>query len=82
MVKYNVGQINVRYIEHDDVVVMRGLEFPNVIVQAETLKKAKAEFVKALNYSFKIRAKMDKENYPLKPTEKIKELNMEMIYNE
>lgn len=74
--------LNIRIIEDDDIVIMRGLEFPNVIVQGKTRDEAKAEFVKALEYFFTIRAKIENEKYPLLQKEKTETLRMELVGNE
>ena len=61
---------------------MRGLEFPNVIVQGKTSDEAKQEFLKALEYFFTVRAKIENEKYPLLQKEKTETLRMELVGNE
>ena len=74
--------LNIRVIEEEDIVIIRGLEFPNVIVQGKTNAEAKDEFLKALDYFFKIRAKLEDEKYPLLQKEKAETLTMELVSNE
>ena len=74
--------LNIRVIEENDVVIIRGLEFPNVIVQGKTNAEAKKEFLKALDYFFTIRAKLEDEKYPLLQKEKAETLQMELVSNE
>ena len=74
--------LNIRIIEEDDVVIMRGLEFPNVIVQGKTSDEAKQEFLNALEYFFTVRTKIESEKYPLLPKEKTETLKMELISND
>jgi len=50
--------LNIQVIEEEDIVIIRGLEFPNVIVQGKTYTKAKKEYLKALDYFFTVRAKL------------------------
>ena len=71
--------LNIRIIEEDDIVVIRGLEFPNVIVQGKTVDEAKKEFLKSLEYFFTIRAKLENEEYPLLQKEKTEALRMELV---
>ena len=77
-----MAALNVRIIEEDDVVVIRGLEFPNVIVQGKTLEEAKKEFLSALTYFFTVRAKIEKEKYPLTQKERISTMKCDVIYND
>ena len=74
--------LNIRIIEEDDIVVVCGLEFPNVIVQAKTAEEAKKEFLRALGYFFTVRAKIEAEKYPLSQKEKTEALRMELVGNE
>ena len=74
--------LNIRIIDEKDIVVVRGLEFPNVIVQAKTVAAAKKEFLKALEYFFTVRAKIEAEKYPLSQKEKTETLRMELVENE
>ena len=74
--------LNIRVIEEEDIVIIRGLEFPNVIVQGKTNAEAKDVFLKALDYFFKIRAKLEDEKYPLLQKEKAETLTMELVSNE
>ena len=50
-----------KIIEEKDVTIIRGMEFPNVIVQGRTLEEAKQEFLKAMKYFFTVRAKIENE---------------------
>jgi len=74
--------LNIRVIEENDIVIIRGLEFPNVIVQGKTNAEAKEEFLKALDYFFTIRAKLEDEKYPLLQKETAETLRMELVSNE
>ena len=74
--------LNIRVIEENDIVIIRGLEFPNVIVQAKTNTEAKKEFLKALDYFFTVRAKLEDEKYPLLQKETAETLRMELVSNE
>ena len=74
--------LNIRVIEENDIVIIRGLEFPNVIVQAKTNIEAKEEFLKALDYFFTVRAKLEDEKYPILQKEKAETLRMELVSNE
>ncbi len=74
--------INIRIIEEDGIVVVRGLEFPNVIVQGKTVEEAKKEFAKALECFFATRAKIENEKYPLLHKEKAETMRMELVENE
>ena len=74
--------LNIRIIEGDNIVIMRSLEFPNVIVQGKTNTEAKKEFLKALDYFFIIRTKIENKKYPLSHEEKTETLQMELISNE
>ena len=74
--------LNIRIIEEEDVVVIRGLEFPNVIVQGGDRNEAEKEFLKALEYFFTVKAKIEEEKYPLLQKEKTATLGMELVGNE
>ena len=49
-----------------ECVVMRGLEFPNVIVQGKDVDEARINFQQALSFYFEAKANIEQENYPLK----------------
>jgi len=74
--------LNIRVIEENDIVIIRSLEFPNVIVQGKTNAEAKTEFLKALDYFFTVRAKLEDEKYPLLQKEKAETLQLELVSNE
>ena len=78
MVNNNMVVLNIRIIEGEDGIVIRGLEFPNVIVQGDTVNEAKQEFLRALEHFFKARAKIEEEEYPLSQDEKTDTLQMEL----
>ena len=73
--------LNIQIMEQEDVVIMRGLEFPNVIVQGKTRDEAKEEFLKALEYSFTSSARIESKKYPLLPKEKTETLRMNLVYD-
>lgn len=73
--------LNIRIIEEDDIVIIRGLEFPNIIVQGKTIDEARKEFLKALSYFFTVRAKLEDEKYPLLQKEKAETLQLELVSN-
>ena len=74
--------INLVVMELDDVVVIRGLEFPGIIVQGDTLEEAKAEFDKSLDHLLKVRAELARDQYPLAQNERVEKASMELLYNE
>ena len=71
--------LSIRIIEEDDIVVIRSLEFPNVIVQGENFDEAKKELFKSLDYYFKVKAQIETEKYPLTNKETTKKLRMDMV---
>lgn len=74
-------EINVKQIVSDDVVVVRGLEFPNIIVEGKDEKEAIDNFKKALCYYFTVRKKINHDVYPLSENEKLSSFQMEFIPN-
>lgn len=77
-----MATINMIVLEADDVVVIRGLEFPGIIVQGATLDEAVAEFDKSLDHLLEVRAKLAIDQYPLAKNEKVRSVNVELVYNE
>lgn len=74
--------LTIRIIEEEDIVIMRSLEFPNVIVEGKTVAEARQEFLKALDCFFTVRTKIENEKYPLLQKEKTETLQMELVSNE
>lgn len=74
--------INMVIGEADGVVVIRGLEFPGVIVEGSTFEEAKAEFAKSLDQLLKVRAELAIDQYPLAKNERVEKARMELQYNE
>lgn len=74
--------ISMIVIEADDVVVIRGLEFPGIIVQGDTLEEAKMEFDKSLDHLLKVRAKLAIDQYPLAKNERVERARVELVHNE
>ena len=77
-----MATINLVVLETEDVVVIRGLEFPGVIVQGSTLKEAKKKFDKSLGHLLEVRAKLSLDQYPLVQNERVEKVNVELLYNE
>lgn len=74
--------INLVVMETEDAVIIRGLEFPGIIVEGGTLEEAKAEFDKSLDHLLKVRAALAIDKYPLAKNERVEKASMELLYNE
>ena len=77
-----MATINLIVLEAEDIVVIRGLEFPGIIVQGNTLEEAKAEFDKSLDHLLEVRAKLAIDQYPLAKNERVEKASMELLYKE
>ena len=76
-----MATINIVILEAEDVVVIRGLEFPGVIVQGKNIQEAKNEFDKSLGHMLQVRAKIARDQYPLTNKEKVETVGMDLVYN-
>ena len=77
-----MATINLIVLEAEDIVVIRGLEFPGIIVQGATLEEAKAEFDKSLDHLLKVRAELAIDQYPLAKNERVEQARVELVHNE
>ena len=74
-------EVNVKIDEYDDVVVIRGLEAPNVIVEGKDRKEAIEEFKKAYCFYLNVKRNRATNEYPLAEKAKIHSLPMEFVSN-
>ena len=70
--------LNARVTKENDIVVLQGKEFPNVIVQGNNLQDATVNFLKALEFYFVALAERHSKDKPLLKNEKIVTLKMEV----
>ena len=68
--------LTLRFTEEKDVTVMRCLELPNIIVQGKDLQDAKKNFVKAVEYFFKVGSRLERQQDPLLSNEKEDEIKV------
>jgi len=74
--------LSLKILEHEEVVVIRCLEFPNIVVEGKNELEATNNFKKAFEYFLTVRNKIEIEQYPLAKNEKIQSLQMEFLTNE
>ena len=82
MRRSSIITLNLRVTEEKDVVVISGLEFPNVVVQGKTKAEAKKDFLEAVDYFFTTSAEIEMERDPLLENEKIETLHWKLTSKE
>ena len=71
--------LKVRTKNENGIVVMRGEDFPNVVVQGKNMVEAKKGFLKALEFYFEAMAEMNGQGTALLKNEKAHTLKWEII---